>query len=123
MVKYCPKCGYPNPDDEMYCVRCGTPLPTVQPQPQSAPQQPINYPQQPNPQPVYPPYQQYPYPKRRKFPIKAVTGAVTAVVVVLGVFLVVLPIFFGPYYPISASDLQSIYGGSWKVITSSSGAV
>jgi hypothetical protein len=134
MVKYCPKCGYPNPDDAMYCVRCGTPLATVQPQPQSAPQQPINYPQQPpqiqppqypqqpNPPPVYPPYQQYPYPKRR-FPIKAVIGAVIAVVVVLVVVFVVLPIFFGPSYPISASDLQSIYGGSWKVITNSSGTV
>jgi hypothetical protein len=134
MVKYCPKCGYPNPDDAMYCVRCGTPLATVQPQPQPAPQQPINYPQQPpqtqppqypqqpNPPPVYPPYQQYPYPKRR-FPIKAVIGAVVAVVVVLVVVFVVLPIFFGPSYPISASDLQSIYGGSWKVITNSSGTV
>jgi hypothetical protein len=138
MVKYCPKCGYPNPDDAMYCVRCGTPLATVQPQPQSAPQQPINYPQQPpqtqppqypqqpNPPPVYPPYQQYPYPKRR-FPIKAVIGAVIAVVVVLVVVFVVLPIFIGPLpifirpsYPITVSDLQSIYGGSWKVNTSSS---
>ncbi|MFP3202902.1 MAG: zinc ribbon domain-containing protein [Sulfolobus sp.] len=130
MVKYCPKCGYPNPDDAMYCVRCGTPLATVQPQPQSAPQQPINYPQQPpqppqytqQPNPVYP-YQQYPYPKRRKFPIKAVIGAVIAVVVVLVVVFVVLPMFFGPSYPISASDLQSIYGGSWKVMTNSSGTV
>jgi hypothetical protein len=122
MIKYCPKCGYPNPDDAMYCVRCGTPLAAVQPQLQLAPQQPINYPQQPNPQPVYPPYQQYPYPKRR-FPIKTVFGAVITVVVVLGVFLVVLPMFTTPSYPISASDLQSIYGGSWRIMTNSSGTV
>jgi hypothetical protein len=74
------------------------------------------------PPPQQPPYQQYPYPKR-KFPIKAVIGAVIAVVVVLVVVFVILPIFFGPSYPISASDLQSIYGGSWKVITNSSGTV
>ena len=150
MVKYCPKCGNPNPDEAMYCVRCGTPLTNVSvQQPQSPPQQPPyqqpmypppqqppyqqpvqppSYPQQPMyPPPQQPPYQQYPYPqpypKRRKFPIKAVIGAVIAVVVVLVVVFVVLPIFFGPSYPISASDLQSIYGGSWKVITNSSGTV
>ncbi|MEJ2778820.1 hypothetical protein [Stygiolobus sp. RP850M] len=83
-------------------------------------------PQQPNPPPVYPPYQQYPYPKRR-FPIKTVIGVAITVVVVLGVFLVVLPIFFGslpifirPSYPITVSDLQSIYGGSWEIKASSS---
>jgi len=132
MVKYCPKCGYPNPDDATYCVRCGTPLATVQPQPQSAPQQPVNYPQQPpqtqpsqypqqpNPPLVYPPYQQYP---KRRFPIKAVIGAVIAVVVVLVVVFVILPMFTKPSYPISASDLQSIYGGSWRIMTNSSGTV
>ena len=46
MVKYCPKCGYLNPDEAMYCVRCGIPLATVQPQSQLAPQQQINNPQQ-----------------------------------------------------------------------------
>jgi hypothetical protein len=46
MVKYCPRCGYPNTDEAMYCVMCSTPLPTVQPQSQSAPQPQINDPQQ-----------------------------------------------------------------------------
>ncbi|MFP3260730.1 MAG: zinc ribbon domain-containing protein [Sulfolobus sp.] len=46
MVKYCPRCGYPNTDEAMYCVRCGIPLPTVQPQSQLSPQQQINNPQQ-----------------------------------------------------------------------------
>ncbi|MEJ2775320.1 zinc ribbon domain-containing protein [Sulfolobaceae archaeon RB850M] len=135
MVKYCPKCGYPNPDEAMYCVRCGTPLATVQ-QPQSPPQQPPyqqpaqppSYPQQPMyPPPQQPPYQQYPYPqpypKRRKFPIKAVIGAVIAVVVVLVVVFVVLPMFTKPSYPVSASDLQSIYGGTWTVLNNRSGTI
>lgn len=141
MGKYCPKCGHPNPDDEMYCVRCGTPLATEQSQSQSAPQQPINYPQQPpqtqppqysqqpNPPPVYPPYQQYPYHKRR-LPIKTVISVAIADVVVLGVFLVVLPIFlspkpifFSPNNLISVSDLQSIYGGGWEIKASESGVI
>lgn len=28
MVKYCPRCGYPNNDEFLYCVRCGNPLVT-----------------------------------------------------------------------------------------------
>ena len=150
MVKYCPKCGYPNPDEAMYCVRCGTPLTNVPvQQPQSLPQQPPyqqpmypppqqppyqqpaqppSYPQQPMyPPPQQPPYQQYPYPqpypKRRKFPIKAVIGAVIAVVVVLVVVFVVLPMFTKPSYPISASDLQSIYGGTWTVLNNRSSTI
>ena len=62
MVKYCPKCGYPNPDEAMYCVRCGTPLVTVQPQSQLAPQQQINNPQQaPQYQQTTPKYPQQQY--------------------------------------------------------------
>ena len=137
MVKYCPKCGYPNPDEAMYCVRCATPLTNVPvQQPQSPPQQPPyqqpaqppSYPQQPMyPPPQQPPYQQYPYPqpypKRRKFPIKAVIGAVIAVVVVLVVVFVVLPMFTKSSYPVSASDLQSIYGGTWTVLNNMSGTI
>ena len=150
MVKYCPKCGNPNPDEAMYCVRCGTPLTNVPvQQPQSPPQQlpyqqpmypppqqppyqqpvqPPSYPQQPMyPPPQQPPYQQYPYPqpypKRRKFPIKAVIGAVIAVVVVLVVVFVVLPMFTKSSYPISASNLQSIYGGTWTVLNNKSATI
>jgi hypothetical protein len=79
------------------------------------------------PPPQQPPYQQYPYPqpypKRRKFPIKAVIGAVIAVVVVLVVLLVILPMFTKPSYPISASDLQSIYGGTWTVLNNKSATI
>jgi hypothetical protein len=126
MVKYCPKCGYPNPDEAMYCVRCGTPLPNVPvQQPQLPPQQPP-YQQPMYPPPQQPPYQQYPYPQpypKRRFPIKAVIGAVIAVVVVLVVVFVVLPMFTKPSYPISASDLQSIYGGTWTVLNNRSATI
>jgi hypothetical protein len=62
MVKYCPKCGYPNLDETMYCVRCGIPLATVQPQSQLAPQQQINNPQQaPQYQQTTPKYPQQQY--------------------------------------------------------------
>jgi len=62
MVKYCPKCGYPNPDEAMYCVRCGIPLGTVQPQSQLSPQQQINNPQQaPQYQQTTPKYPQQQY--------------------------------------------------------------
>jgi len=61
-VKYCPKCGYPNPDEAMYCVRCGIPLGTVQPQSQLSPQQQINNPQQaPQYQQTTPKYPQQQY--------------------------------------------------------------
>ncbi|WP_410545613.1 zinc-ribbon domain-containing protein [Acidianus sp.] len=43
MVKYCPKCGYPNSDDANFCVRCGYQFSAVGDQ-QS---------QQPNSQPPY----------------------------------------------------------------------
>ena len=135
MVKYCPKCGYPNPDDSMYCMRCGTQLPISGQQPATSylqqpaypppPTQQPGYPQQP---PGYPPYQQQPYPPgyprpKRRVPIKAIIGAVVAVVVVLVVVLVVLPIFFSSSYPVTTSDFQSVYGGSWKILNNESGTV
>jgi hypothetical protein len=39
-----------------------------------------------------------------------------AVVVVLVALLVILPMFSKPSYPVSASDLQSLYGGTWTVL-------
>lgn len=32
MTKYCPMCGYANPDQANYCTRCGSPFPAVQAQ-------------------------------------------------------------------------------------------
>jgi len=49
MVKYCPMCGYPNPDNAMFCVRCGYRFPQVVQPVQQGPQmqQPMQqYPQQ-----------------------------------------------------------------------------
>ncbi|BFH74827.1 hypothetical protein SJAV_27710 [Sulfurisphaera javensis] len=64
MVKYCPRCGSPNPDDAVFCQRCGYPLQGTQqiqpPQPIQqplTPPQPIQYAQQPAPY-SYPYYQQ-----------------------------------------------------------------
>ena len=67
-----------------------------------------------------PPYSQ---PKGRKFPVKAIIGAVIAVIVVVAVLLVVLPMSSKPSYPITASDLKTVYGGSWTVINSKSAVV
>ncbi|MFP3202485.1 MAG: zinc ribbon domain-containing protein [Sulfolobus sp.] len=130
MVKYCPRCGYPNADDAVFCVRCGYQLPNLpysQPY-QQPPQQPIPY-QQP---PQYPPYQQPPYgappaqlppyqQPKKKFPVKAVIGAVVAVVVVLVVLLVVLPLLTPHSVTAVASTAQSLFGGSWSVDKNKSG--
>ncbi|BDC17922.1 zinc ribbon domain-containing protein [Acidianus sp. HS-5] len=118
MVKYCPKCGYPNVDDAKFCLKCGSPLPESyilqggappQSSPQSSPQPP--------PQP---PTSQYPYmpqePPKKKVPIKAILGGVVAVIVVLVVFLVVLPLISPSHgvYGI-ASTASSDFGGHWSV--------
>jgi hypothetical protein len=130
MVKYCPRCGYPNADDAVFCVRCGYQLPNLpysQPY-QQPPQQPIPS-QQP---PQYPPYQQPPYgappaqlppyqQPKKKFPIKAVISAVVAVVVVLVVLLVVLPLLTPHSITAVASTAQSLFGGSWSVDKNKSG--
>jgi len=130
MVKYCPRCGYPNADDAVFCVRCGYQLPNLpysQPY-QQPPQQPIPS-QQP---PQYPPYQQPPYgappaqlppyqQPKKKFPVKAVIGAVVAVVVVLVVLLVVLPLLTPHSITAVASTAQSLFGGSWSVDKNKSG--
>ena len=128
MVKYCPKCGYPNPDNATYCLRCGAPLPAVPPAqppyPQQPPyptyQQPIN-PQQQPPQPGYPtssqppsyppyqqqppqgypPYQQPPYPPYQQYPgrKKFPIAAVIGVVIAVVVVLVVLLVVLPLFTP------------------------
>ena len=60
MVKYCPICGYPNPDDAIYCGKCGTKLPqSPQPANLSSPAQPRTAQQPPQ---QYPPQQPGYYP-------------------------------------------------------------
>ena len=96
MVKYCPNCGCPNPDEAEYCLNCGTPLPVTQ-------------------QP----------PGRGKFPVKAVIGTVVSVVVIIVLLFVLLPMWIdssvsSPSCPISASALAILYGGSWVVVSGKS---
>ena len=58
MTKYCPVCGYPNPDDAMFCAKCGYKFPQpsqqasqpytpAQPMPSQPPAQPNYYPPPP----------------------------------------------------------------------------
>ncbi|NON61769.1 zinc ribbon domain-containing protein [Acidianus sp. RZ1] len=44
MVKYCPQCGYPNPDDASFCIKCGSPLFSQPNQPNSPPPPPATQP-------------------------------------------------------------------------------
>jgi hypothetical protein len=120
MVKYCPRCGYPNADDAAFCVKCGYQFlnqPSSQP-PQQPPQQP------PNQQPPYgaPPAQPSPDQQpRKKFPVKAIIGAVLTVVVVLVVLVVVLPLLTPHDITAVASTAQSLFGGSWSLNKNKSG--
>ncbi|BDC17942.1 zinc ribbon domain-containing protein [Acidianus sp. HS-5] len=121
MVKYCPKCGYPNADDAKFCLKCGSPLPS------SSILQGGNTPQQqPSPQPPpQPPTYQYPYmpqqPPKKKIPLKAIIGGVVAVIVVLVVFLVVLPLISPHGITVLASTAKSEFGGSWTLQKNHSG--
>ncbi|WP_373469197.1 zinc ribbon domain-containing protein [Acidianus infernus] len=114
MVKYCPKCGYPNPDDAKFCMKCGYQLPTIlqQPSPNS---QPPSIPTTPPEQP------------KKELPLKAIIGLVVAAIVVLVVFIVVLPLIspYGSTHGIStlASTAQSNFGGSWVTARCLSGTV
>lgn len=133
MVKYCPRCGYPNADDAVFCVRCGYQFPNLpysqppqqppqQPIPSQQPQQPPQYP--PNQQPPYgaPPAQPSPYQQpKKKFPVKAIIGVALAVVVVIVVLVVVLPLLTPHSLTAVASTAQSLFGGSWSLDKNMSG--
>jgi len=84
MVKYCPRCGFQNPDDAMYCIRCGFPL-----------TQPVNQPAAQQPPVSPPPYPQPPSAggKRRGRKSVPIIGAALAVIVVVAALFLVLPLF------------------------------
>jgi len=112
MVKYCPKCGYPNSDDANFCVRCGYQFPAVGNQ-QS---------QQPNFQPPYiPANSNYPESPNKKIPLKAIIGGVLAIIIILVVFLVVLPLISPHGVSALASTAQSEFGGKWVIAKCKSG--
>lgn len=119
MVKYCPKCGYPNPDDAQFCIKCGSPLqaqppnyqqPNIPPQPYGQPNQPPYYYQQPPKQPKTP----------RKIPVKLITIAAVAVVALVVVLVVVLPIVFTPHVNVTTSAASSAFGGTWTILNNES---
>ncbi|MCY0874051.1 MAG: zinc ribbon domain-containing protein [Acidianus infernus] len=118
MVKYCPKCGYPNPDNAKFCMKCGYQLPTILQQPSPNSQPPST---QPPSIPTTPPE------RPKKVPLKAIIGLVVAVIVVIAVFIVVLPLISPHVSPHGISTLastaQSNFGGSWVIAKCLSGTV
>ncbi|PVU74309.1 hypothetical protein DDW13_07940 [Acidianus hospitalis] len=112
MVKYCPKCGYPNSDDANFCVRCGYQFSAVGYQ-QS---------QQPNSQPPYIPANiNSPESPNKKIPLKAIIGGILAIIIILVVFLVVLPLISPHGVYALASTAQSEFGGKWVIAKCKSG--
>jgi Predicted membrane protein len=112
MVKYCPKCGYPNSDDANFCVRCGYQFSAVGDQ-QS---------QQPNSQPPYiPANSNSPESPKKKIPLKAIIGGILAIIIILVVFLVVLPLISPRGVSALASTAQSEFGGKWVIAKCKSG--
>ena len=108
MVKYCPRCGYPNADDAKFCIKCGYPLPlssilqggnAPQPPPQPSPQQPSS-------------------PQHNAPALIAIVGVVMVVIVLLVVFLVALPSTSSHGLNALASTASSEFGGSWKTVNS-----
>lgn len=108
MVKYCPKCGFPNPDDAKFCMRCGYQLPTIA--------------QQPDPQPPSVPTTPPEQPKK-KLPLKAIIGVVIIVIVVLASFLVLSPLTSQHGISALASTARGEFGGNWVVANCKSGTI
>jgi hypothetical protein len=84
MVKYCPRCGFQNPDDAMYCIRCGFPLtqPVYQPTVQQPPLSPPPYPQPPSAGG-----------KKRGRKLVPIIGVALAIIVIIAALILVLPLF------------------------------
>lgn len=101
MAKYCPRCGYPNPDDALFCARCG-----------------YQFPQQTS-QPPYTP--NYPRSKKRKMTI---IGGLIAVLILLIAFVVISPSLLTPASVLySPSQASSNFGGSWTLCESKTGVI
>jgi hypothetical protein len=84
MVKYCPRCGFQNPDDAMYCIRCGFPLtqPVYQPTVQQPPVSPPPYPQPPSAGG-----------KKGGRKLVPIIGVALAIIVIIAALILVLPLF------------------------------
>ncbi|BDC17927.1 zinc ribbon domain-containing protein [Acidianus sp. HS-5] len=114
MVKYCPRCGYPNVDDAKFCMKCGYQLPQYIPQ---SPPPTLPSTQQPNfPPPSQPSASQQPSTPKKRAPVLAIIGVVMVVVVVLAVFLVFLPLFSFHGITALASTASKEFGGKWVTV-------
>ncbi len=127
-MKYCPKCGYPNPDDAKFCMKCRYQFPDITQQPPTQP-----YPQPPPiPVPSYPQQPSYSQPpSKRKIPIIPIASAIAVVIVVIIVLTVVLPgIMDSGTTGITSSRGNALvsaadraFGGNWKIESDRSATV
>ncbi len=113
-MKYCPRCGYPNPDDAKFCIRCGYQFPEM-----------IQLNQPPQSQPPSPYYSQPPshdQPPKKNIPIIPLIALVSLIVVVLVVVAVVLPGITGSGAKGTtlAFAADQAFGGNWKIDKSAS---
>ncbi len=113
-MKYCPRCGYPNPDDAKFCIKCGYQFPELTTQ---QPPQPLQAP------PTAPPpaYGQPQSGGGKKFPLIPIVAVMAVVIVVVVVLAAVLPGITGGGGNTLASAADHAFGGNWKVNSSKSG--
>ncbi|BDC17565.1 zinc ribbon domain-containing protein [Acidianus sp. HS-5] len=104
MVKYCPRCGYPNVDDAKFCMRCGYPFQ----------QPPPNTPPPTTPQPLYVPPQR-PYTRTKRKSKKKVGIPIGAIIVAIIAILAVISSLYRSAELITPSEAASVLGGSWGV--------
>jgi hypothetical protein len=110
MVKYCPRCGFQNPDEAMYCSRCGFPLtqPVYQPTVQQPPVSPPPYPQPPSAGG-----------KKRGRKLVPIIGVALAIIVIIAALFLVPPLFHHttPNQIYVYSSLLKTLGRNFSVIT------
>ena len=99
MVKYCPRCGFQNPDDAMYCIRCGLPLtqPVYQPTVQQPPLSPPPYPQPPSAGG-----------KKRGRKLIPIIGVALAIIVIITALILLLPLFHHTTPPTKPQNYQVV---------------
>ncbi len=119
-MKYCPRCGYPNPDDAKFCMRCGYQFPGMTQQPPTQP-----YPRPPPiPAPSYPQQPSYSQPPRKgKIPIIPIVSLIAVVIVVVVVLTVVLPGITSSGGNVLVSAADHAFGGNWKIESDRSSTV
>jgi uncharacterized membrane protein YvbJ len=95
MTKKCNSCGVENPDNADFCLNCGAPLNI----------EPNGGPPAPSPS------------NGSKFPKKAIVAVGIVAVLAVAILVIVIPYFSSPGY-VTASDMSSVFGGSWNEVPS-----